>query len=84
MRKPIRALLLAAGLGTRLRPITLKTPKCLVEINHKTILEIWLNKLEKINIMVISTSEIKISVLISKKHLVKAVAALHKEFSLNK
>ena len=39
---------------------------------------------KKINIMVISTSEIKISVLISKKHLVKAVAALHKEFSLNK
>ena len=39
---------------------------------------------KKINVMVISTSEIKISVLISKKHLVKAVAALHKEFSLNK
>ena len=39
---------------------------------------------KKINILVISTSEIKISVLISKKHLVKAVAALHKEFSLNK
>ena len=39
---------------------------------------------KKINIMVISTSEIKISVLISKKYLVKAVAALHKEFGLNK
>ena len=39
---------------------------------------------KKINIMVISTSEIKISVLISKKHLVRAVAALHKEFGLNK
>ena len=39
---------------------------------------------KKINIMVISTSEIKISVLISKGHLVKAVAALHKEFRLNK
>ena len=39
---------------------------------------------KKINIMVISTSEIKISVLISKKYLIKAVAALHKEFSLNK
>ncbi len=37
----------------------------------------------KINIMVISTSEIKISVLISKKHLIKAVAALHKEFRLS-
>ena len=39
---------------------------------------------KKINIMVISTSEIKISVLISKKYLIKAVAALHKEFGLNK
>ena len=38
---------------------------------------------KKINIMVISTSEIKISVLISKRHLIKAVAALHKEFRLN-
>ena len=37
----------------------------------------------KINIMVISTSEIKISVLISKKHVKKAIAALHKEFKLN-
>ena len=39
---------------------------------------------KKINIMVISTSEIKISVLIGRKHLVKAVKALHKEFKLNK
>ena len=37
---------------------------------------------KKINIMVISTSEIKISVLIDKKHTNKAVKALHKEFNL--
>ena len=37
----------------------------------------------KINIMVISTSEIKISVLISSSLVKKAVAALHKEFSLD-
>ena len=36
-----------------------------------------------INILVISTSEIKISVLINKKNLKKAVSALHKEFKLN-
>ena len=36
----------------------------------------------KINIQVISTSEIKISVLIHKKNLNKAIAALHKEFKL--
>jgi len=36
----------------------------------------------KINIQVISTSEIKISVLIHKKNLIKAIEALHKEFKL--
>jgi len=38
---------------------------------------------EKINILVISTSEIKISVLVSTKNARKAVAALHKEFKLD-
>ncbi len=38
----------------------------------------------KINIQVISTSEIKISVLIDKKFINKAVYALHKEFDLEK
>jgi len=36
----------------------------------------------KINIQVISTSEIKISVLIDKKNINKAISALHKEFKL--
>ena len=39
---------------------------------------------KNINILVISTSEIKISVLISKKHIKKAIVALHKEFKLDK
>jgi aspartate kinase len=38
---------------------------------------------KKINIMVISTSEIKISVLISNKYAKKAIAVLHKEFKLD-
>jgi len=38
---------------------------------------------KKINIMVISTSEIKISVLISINHVKKAIAVLHKEFKLD-
>ena len=39
---------------------------------------------KNINIMVISTSEIKISVLISRRNIKKAISALHKEFNLNK
>jgi len=38
---------------------------------------------KKINIQVISTSEIKISVLINKKNTKKAIIALHKEFQLD-
>ena len=39
---------------------------------------------KKINIQVISTSEIKISVLIDKRNAKKALAALHNEFKLDK
>ncbi len=39
---------------------------------------------KNVNILAISTSEIKISVLINKKNLKKAVVALHKEFKLEK
>ncbi len=38
---------------------------------------------KKINILVISTSEIKISVLVSVRHAKRAIAALHKEFKLD-
>ena len=38
---------------------------------------------KKINILVISTSEIKISVLVNRKNLNKAVDELHKEFKLD-
>ena len=39
---------------------------------------------QKINIQVISTSEIKISVLVNKKNIKKAISALHKEFKLDR
>ena len=39
---------------------------------------------KKINIQVISTSEIKISVLIDRKNTKKALVALHREFKLDK
>ncbi|WP_281254502.1 nucleotidyltransferase family protein [Paenibacillus rigui] len=38
---------MAAGLGTRLRPLTNQMPKCLVPIKGKPLLEIWLELLEK-------------------------------------
>ena len=41
----MRAILLAAGCGTRLRPITNTIPKCLVPIKGKPLLEIWLERL---------------------------------------
>lgn len=41
----MRAMLLAAGFGTRLRPLTDRVPKCLVPIKGKPLLEIWLERL---------------------------------------
>lgn len=41
----MRALLLAAGLGTRLRPLTLTVPKCLVPVRGKPLLDYWLEHL---------------------------------------
>ena len=41
----MNAILLAAGLGTRLKPLTNKIPKCLVPINGKPLLEIWLENI---------------------------------------
>ncbi|MGB5793481.1 nucleotidyltransferase family protein [Poseidonibacter sp.] len=46
----MKALLLAAGLGTRLRPLTNTIPKCLVSINGKALLEYWLENLSKVGI----------------------------------
>jgi mannose-1-phosphate guanylyltransferase len=43
----MKAIILAAGLGTRLRPITLTTPKCLVPINGVPLLELWLRECER-------------------------------------
>lgn len=43
----MRALLLAAGFGTRLRPLTNAIPKCLVPIKGVPLLEIWLQRLSE-------------------------------------
>ncbi len=41
----MRALLLAAGFGTRLRPITNSVPKCLVPVCGRPLLDYWLDLL---------------------------------------
>lgn len=43
----MKAFLLAAGNGTRLRPITGRIPKCLVKIRGKALLGIWFDLLRR-------------------------------------
>jgi len=62
----MKAFLLAAGLGTRLRPITDTTPKCLIEVGGRPLLDIWLSSLAKAGIH---------EVLVNTHHLAAQVAA---------
>ena len=46
----MKAILLCAGKGLRLRPYTYNIPKCLMPIKGKPLLEIWLEKLSNAGI----------------------------------
>ncbi len=60
----MKAFLLVAGLGTRLRPLTNNIPKCLMDICGKPLLEWWLEKLESLGVE---------SVLINTYHLAEKI-----------
>lgn len=46
----MRAILLAAGMGTRLRPLTLETPKPLIKISGESIIERQIKSLKEIGV----------------------------------
>jgi len=46
----MKAMVLAAGLGTRLRPLTYNCPKALVEIDGRSLLEITLTRLKQLGV----------------------------------
>jgi mannose-1-phosphate guanylyltransferase len=43
----MKAFLLAAGIGSRLRPITDTTPKCMIDVAGQPLLDIWLDALDR-------------------------------------
>ena len=79
------ALLLAGGLGTRLRPLTYETPKCLVLINNKPLLDYWLELLRNdlISKIIINTHYLPSQVIefIEKKNIVmnNKIILVHEE-----
>mgnify|MGYP001114211092 FL=1 len=57
----MRAILLAAGMGTRLRPLTLETPKSLTIVNNEPLIERQIRFLKEcgINEIVVVTGYLK-------------------------
>jgi len=83
----MKALLLAAGLGTRLRPITNTIPKCLVPINNKPLLQYWLDNLSNIGIndFLINTSYLpnQVKEYVSSSKYKDNITLVHEEELLN-
>ena len=55
------AIILCAGFGKRLNPLTLDKPKPLLELFNKTLLEHTLNLVEKLNIKKVKLNYILLS-----------------------
>lgn len=73
----MKAMVLAAGLGTRLRPLTNDRPKALVEVNGRTLLEITLTRLQQFGV-----TDVVVNVHHFADKIVEYLAA-HKNFGLN-
>ena len=60
----MKAFLLAAGLGTRLQPLTDTVPKCLVPINGRPLLSYWMTLLRRhgVNEVLINTHHLPVAV----------------------
>ena len=74
MKKIEVAVILGAGFGKRLSPITNKIPKPLVEIGSETILEKTIKLVKKLNLKKIlintHTNETNLKILLKKKTLI--------------
>ena len=46
----MKAFLLAAGIGSRLRPITDAIPKCMLQIGGMPLLDIWLDAFDRASV----------------------------------
>ena len=77
---------MAGGIGSRLRPFTLSTPKCLVPIKGRPLLEIWLENLTKFGYkeFLINTHYLpeQVEVFINKSHYKNNVILVHEPILL--
>ena len=73
----MRAILMAAGMGTRLRPLTLNTPKSLIEVNGMSLLERQIINLREVGIdeIIVLTGYLheKFDDLVKKYNLIKVI-----------
>ena len=79
----MNAILLAAGLGTRLRPLTNTIPKCLVSIHSKPLLGYWLDVLlsDGVNLVLINTHYMPDQVIryVNESHWRKSICLFHED-----
>lgn len=74
----MKAIILAAGLGTRLRPMTENTPKALVQVNQKPLIEYQIEFLKEkgINDIIIIVGYLKEQFDYLKKNMVFASSSM--------